>query len=217
MTMALAYMRKQLYPPILTPFRYRQDKPMNGDWRKPEMKMLAGEEWTWTELIQGTHCRVIWNGSKISFAGRDNSPLTRLFPDQRRILKGLFPEEVVWGLYGSHPVILYGVLRMLSEDVPEFVLHDVAREMFMKPAFYYWERPEEVFSVANSDLLITAVNPGLKYALSSMIISMRNGNRYMPGSSEPIHGMVGTVKHGLLDWAGNPIKVKILTSEMEAL
>lgn len=120
-------------------------------------------------------------------------------------------------LWGSGPVILYGVLRMLSEDVPEFVLHDVACEMFNSPAFYYWAVPEEVYAVGGSHPLITAVDPELKYPLSSMIISMRNGSRYMPGSSEPVHGMVGTVKHGLLDWAGRPIKVKLLTSEMEAL
>ncbi len=42
----------------------------------PEFEYLAGTEWIWTEKVDGTNIRVMWDGDKLTFGGRtDNAQL----------------------------------------------------------------------------------------------------------------------------------------------
>ena len=60
---------------------------LEGEYSLPEFEYLADNEWVWTEKVDGTNIRVMWDGwKKLSFGGRtDNAqiptPLVNKSPD----------------------------------------------------------------------------------------------------------------------------------------
>jgi hypothetical protein len=79
-----------------------------GDCSLPEFEFLANNEWVFTEKVDGTNIRVIFDGKKISFAGKTdraqipkelNGRLCNLFYHQLYLFKKLFPGGVC--LYGE--------------------------------------------------------------------------------------------------------------------
>ena len=70
-----------------------------GAWRRPEFEYLAKNVWRFTEKVDGTNCRVMWDGTKVTFGGRtENSQmptfllarLQELFPPEKFIAMGLW-------------------------------------------------------------------------------------------------------------------------------
>lgn len=43
---------------------------LEGQWAEPEFAYLADNEWVWTEKIDGTNMRVMWDGQRVSFGGK---------------------------------------------------------------------------------------------------------------------------------------------------
>lgn len=79
-----------------------------GDWTLPEFTYLAGNDWAWTEKVDGTNIRLHWNGSKLTIGGRtDNAqvpaPLVaRLGPlSDPGLWKGIFPDADDVTVYGE--------------------------------------------------------------------------------------------------------------------
>lgn len=79
-----------------------------GAWSKPEFEYLAENTWVFTEKIDGTNIRVIWDGNKIRFAGKnENSSIpARLYEflqcnlgGTSELLGEMFPDGCV--LYGE--------------------------------------------------------------------------------------------------------------------
>lgn len=100
-----------LYPKISSPFKRFTEGPKRnrldvGNWSKPEFEILADLDWTWTEKVDGTNVRVIWDGFKVSFGGRtDNAQMqTSLLA----VLNNLFPEELLEQQFGQNAAVLYG-------------------------------------------------------------------------------------------------------------
>jgi len=60
---------------------YKRDMKNNGkfiigEWSTPELKYLKDNEWVFTEKVDGTNIRVMWNGKNVIFGGRsDNAQL----------------------------------------------------------------------------------------------------------------------------------------------
>jgi len=82
-----------------------------GEWSRPEFGYLANNEWIWTEKIDGTNIRIMWNGKETIFGGKtDNAQipsflvnrLVNLFKGDKK--KKLFLEK--FGEEGN--VCLYG-------------------------------------------------------------------------------------------------------------
>ena len=100
-----------LYPKIWSPFKRHTDGPLRNKldtstWTRPEFEVLARLDWTWTEKVDGTNVRVIWDGYRVSFGGRtDNAqmPTTLL-----TVLDALFPETLLEQQFGANPAVLYG-------------------------------------------------------------------------------------------------------------
>ena len=83
------------YPKINSIFkRDAGGKFIEGNYSCPEFEFLAGNKWVWTEKVDGTNVRVMWDKevSKLRFGGRtDNAQfLTSLY----ECLCGLFPLEL---------------------------------------------------------------------------------------------------------------------------
>src|SRR3990167_5629809 len=43
-----------------------------GEWTTPEIEYLKDQDWTWTEKVDGTNIRVMWNGKEVVFGGRSD-------------------------------------------------------------------------------------------------------------------------------------------------
>lgn len=110
---------------------------IEGAWARPEFAYLAEAEWLWTEKVDGTNIRVMWDGETVRFGGKTDraqipTPLLARLQD-------LFPAErlaAVFGLNGNREagVCLYGegygagiqkVGKRYKADGSDFILFDV--------------------------------------------------------------------------------------------
>lgn len=135
------------YHKILSLFKRNMEgdkKFIIGEWTTPELKYLKDKEWVFTEKIDGTNVRVIWDGNEITLAGRsDNAQmpvflihkLNDLFTkgEQREKMLEVFPRieevngeiEVVFYGEGYGAKIQKGGGNYISDGV-DFVLFDIA-------------------------------------------------------------------------------------------
>ena len=102
-----------------------------GEWAKPEFQYLAENEWVFTEKVDGTNIRVMFDGEKITFGGKTDRAmipaklvehLNGLFLPQVDRFKEQFPDGVC--IYGEG----YGAGIQNGGDycnVQEFVVFDI--------------------------------------------------------------------------------------------
>ena len=83
---------------------------IKGQYTKPELEYLAGLEWSWTEKVDGTNIRIIWDGYRVSFKGRTDKADTpkALLEKLEELFGGESKEELFENLFGQKPAILYG-------------------------------------------------------------------------------------------------------------
>lgn len=95
------------YPKIQSIFKRdeKTHKFIEGQWSMLELEYLSNNLWVFTEKVNGTNVRVIWDGEKVRFAGRtDNAQMPTFLYDK---LCELFPAEKFKALY-DYPLTLYG-------------------------------------------------------------------------------------------------------------
>lgn len=107
---------------------------MEGVFASSEIEYLQHNEWVFTEKVDGTNIRVMWNGLRVAFGGRTDKAqlpiplleeLQRLFADEAKMAEQF--DDGTW------PVILYGEGYGSSiqkgggnyDDAQKFVLFDV--------------------------------------------------------------------------------------------
>lgn len=108
---------------------------VEGDYSLPAFEYLKDNEWVFTEKVDGTNIRVMWNGESVVFGGKtDNAqiPVKLLYALQdlfegtvhKQLFKDTFPDSQVC-LYGEG----YGVGIQSGgnyfQDKNDFVLFDV--------------------------------------------------------------------------------------------
>lgn len=100
------------YHKIQTIFKRDMDHPQKpliiGAWSTPEFQYLAASQWHFTEKIDGTNVRVIWDGEFIAYRGRTDRAvlpieLLRHLDSTFDPLEGDFLNE-----FGAKQVVLYG-------------------------------------------------------------------------------------------------------------
>ena len=88
---------------------------LEGEYSLPEFEYLENNLWEWTEKIDGTNIRVLYDGECINFAGKTNA--AQMFPDMYECLEALFRLNAAYvvfdKLFGHDPdghtqVCLYG-------------------------------------------------------------------------------------------------------------
>lgn len=79
-------------------------KFIEGDYSLLEFEYLADNIWVWTEKVDGTNIRVMWDGENVAFGGKtDNAQMP---PFLLAKLKELFPAEKFTGVFPG--MCLYG-------------------------------------------------------------------------------------------------------------
>jgi hypothetical protein len=62
-----------------------------GQWSEPAFNYLKDNDWLWTEKVDGTNIRVVYDGTAVHFGGRTNDAQTPFFLMER--LQALFTVE----------------------------------------------------------------------------------------------------------------------------
>lgn len=95
---------------------YKRDektkKIIEGDFSLPEFEYLKDNKWIFTEKVDGTNTRVMWNGSNVIFGGKTDDaqmPMHLLYKLQE-LFEGLVKKQLFIKQFGSEPteVCLYG-------------------------------------------------------------------------------------------------------------
>ena len=110
-----------------------------GEWVTPELKYLKDLDWVWTEKIDGTNIRIMWDGKDVVYGGRsDNASLPvpliyklnemfNVLPQRQKFIADFGEEEVDVVFYGEGygAKIQKGGGNYIADGV-SFVLFDVA-------------------------------------------------------------------------------------------
>lgn len=110
-----------------------------GQWTTPELSYLKDNDWVWTEKIDGTNTRIMWDGKEVVFGGRSDDAQMPLH--LVRVLDQLFktfePRQKFIDIFGTEEetsVTLYGEgcgrkIQKYGEnykkDDADFILFDV--------------------------------------------------------------------------------------------
>lgn len=201
-----------LYPKILSPYMRFIDGPNKNKfdtstWAIPEFGVLADAEWTWTEKVDGTNVRVIWDGYKVSLGGRtDDAQMPVVLID---VLRGMFPEELMEQVFGATPVVLYGEgygpkINKGGGNYgpkPSFTLFDVKIAQ-------WWLRPDDTRDIANK-LGVEHVPEVFKGTVHDAIYHVAKRGLTSRWGNFNAEGVVGQAPLGLLTRGGDRILMKI--------
>lgn len=204
-----------LYPKISGPWKrnLETNKLRPGQWSIPEFGVLEDTRWTFTEKIDGTNVRLLWDGYDISFGGRTDR--AQFHPDLSKHLIETFPAEKFEQLFGDKPVVLfgegYGAGIQGGGDYRQdksFILFDI----FIDDKL--WLSPYEVVNIGQ-ELGIPHVGVW-QSTLNEGIQDVAGGlkSRFKDGFAE---GVVGHPLGGLLDRQGRRISVKLKHSDLYQL
>ena len=88
----------------------KTNKLLEGVYSTDELRLLENVTWQFTEKVDGTNIRVIWDGYRVSFAGRTDKATIQ--PHLLKRLEELFggedKEEIFEQNFGKKEVILFG-------------------------------------------------------------------------------------------------------------
>ena len=116
---------------------------LHGQYSLPEFEFLKDNPWVFTEKVDGTNIRIIWDGEKITFGGKTDNAQTPV-PLLNRLNEMFLPKvETFASVFGDTAVCLYGEgygakIQKVGGNysaTQEFVLFDV------KIADWWLERP----------------------------------------------------------------------------
>ena len=181
-------------------------------------KMLYSTSWIATEKVDGTNIRIIWDGTRISFAGRtDKATIPPFLDDYLKILfyadgveelfEQVFHEKsaIIFGEGYGAKIQPHGELYSLT---PQFIVFDIWIDG-------NWLSRENVEDVAQK--LGLQVVPVV--CVGTLFDCYRFVYRAPASQINPAHEMEGVVcstQYPLYDRNGDPIKIKIKIKDIRA-
>ena len=136
------------YHKIQTVFKRDGKRLIDGQWTLPEFEYLAGNQWTYTEKVDGTNIRIILRDGAVTFGGRTDAAqipatlvarLNEKFLPLAETMKAMFPGDAC--LYGEGYGPKIQKVGGNYRDNQDFVMFDIRVGDF-------WLRREDVESVA---------------------------------------------------------------------
>ena len=180
---------------------------LEGDYSLPVFEYLAGNEWDFTEKIDGTNIRVEFEAGIVTFGGRTDSAQIPAFLVKR--LKELFPAEKIAAAFpDGGSVCLYGEgygakIQNGGSYIPDgcgFILFDVV-------CGPWWLERGNVEDVA-AKLSVPVVPLVARGTLHDGIEMVRTGFKSLVGNCIA-EGLVMRPRVELVDRAGNRVIAKI--------
>ena len=206
------------YQKIPGPFRRHTEGPNKnkviiGDWTSPELENLAGIDWIWTEKVDGTNIRIVWDGHRVTFGGRtDNAQIPAKLIE---VLRQLAPEELFEQEFNGKPVTLYGEGYGAGIQSGGIYRPDMSFVLFDVKIGGFWLLREDVEDVAGA-LGIDVVPIALTGSIHSAIYAVNEGLMSTWNPNREAEGLVGVTAAGLLNRQGQRIIVKIKAKDFAA-
>jgi hypothetical protein len=190
-------------------------KLIEGKFRNKTIEFLKDNEWDFTEKIDGTNIRVVWDGHNVSFWGRtDNAQIPNHLMDRLNVLFSTNEaEEMFEQKFGENFVMLfgegYGVKiqkgGLYRNDV-DFILFDV----LVGDIYLERENVEDVAKAFGIDV-VPIIFSG---TLSKAVEYIKNNPDSTFGTAK-MEGLVGRPKVEVFDRRGNRVIVKIKVCDFE--
>jgi len=79
---------------------------LEGEWSEDAFGYLAGNDWLWTEKVDGTNIRVIWDGTSVTFGGRTER--AQLYAPLVNFLQDTFTAERMAEQFPDGGAVLFG-------------------------------------------------------------------------------------------------------------
>lgn len=208
------------YHKIQGPFRRHTDGPLKNTlipwaWTREEFGFLKDLPWRFTEKVDGTNVRVVWDGYKPTFLGRtDKAQMpTRLL----KALQETFTEELLEQTFGATPAILFGegygagIQKggIYRPDVA-FILFDVWIDVWLA-----YENVIEIGEQLGIDVVPVVGRMSLMHQIRTMIQAQLVSSVAQTYSF--MEGVVGTPLIPLNDRRGGRIIVKLKTEDLYGL
>ena len=97
-------------PNIYKREEFGNNKLIEGEFSTPELEYLVGNKWVWTEKVDGTNIRVMWDGHAVSFGGRTEKAQipAHLVNKLNELFGGTNKEEIFEQKFGETPIVLFG-------------------------------------------------------------------------------------------------------------
>lgn len=188
-------------------------KLIEGKYRSKEVEFLKDNIWEFTEKVDGTNIRVIWDGYKVSFGGRtDKAEIpTHLLEKLNILFGGEVKEQLFEQLFKEKEVVLFGegygpkIQSCGSSYVDEvdFILFDVT----VNGKYLSRNNVNEIatyFNIKSVPVLFTGVlEEGVKYVKSNPTSTIAKDKTL------PMEGLVARPMIELYSSNGERIIVKI--------
>jgi len=196
--------------------RDEKTKKLTEKFRNEKVEYLKDNEWIFTEKIDGTNIRILWDGHKFTFGGRTDkaqipTPLFRRLTDMflndemEQVFEQKFGENIVM-LYGEG----YGVKIQNGgaySDKQDFILFDVEiNEVYLEK--------KNVNDIASSLGLnvVPTVDVGEFNNIENAVEYVKTKPQSYLGE-KIMEGVVGVPKFRLFDENGDRLIVKIKTKD----
>lgn len=206
------------YQKIPGPFqRYTEGSDKNklivGKWTSPELEVLAGVDWIWTEKVDGTNIRIMWDGHRVTFSGRtDNAQIPAKLIE---VLRTLAPEELFEQKFAETPVTLYGEGYGAGIQSGGVYRSDMSFVLFDVRIGGFWLLRDNIEDVARA-LGIDVVPVAMVGTIHSAIDRVSNGFMSAWNQTREAEGLVGVTAAGLLNRQGQRIVVKVKAKDFRA-
>jgi len=197
------------YPKIQSIYK-RDEKThrfIEGDWSLPEFEYLKDNSWVWTEKINGTNIRTMWDGERVLFGGKTDNAQVPTFLLTK--LQELFPVSKFAELYPETPMCIYGegygarIQKRGGKYIPDgvdFILFDVVIDG-------WWLKRENVEDIAQK-LGIKVVPIIGEGTIEEAISRVKSGIKSTFGDFEA-EGLVLKPKVELFTRAGHRVITKL--------
>lgn len=183
-------------------------KLVRGEYTRKAFAYLQDCAWMFTEKVDGTNIRVIWDGFRVSFAGRtDKADIPK---DLKARLEELFGgpdnEEIFEQTFGNKEVILFGegyggkIQGKNGYGDADFIMFDIYIDGF-------WLEWENVCNIASKFGVKTV--PALGYSNLSGIVDYVSKHPMSLLRDGEMEGVVARPAYGVLDRNGDRIIVKV--------
>jgi hypothetical protein len=186
-------------------------KLIKGKFRNECVEYLASNDWIFTEKVDGTNVRVIWDGHKVSFNGRTNNAQMPMPLIERltELFGGNENEELFEQKFGETQVVLYGEGyggKIQSggayNPTQDFILFDVR----VGDVWLQRENIEEIAKSFNLQVVPIVLEGTISMAVSFIETKPKS---LISKQEKEMEGVVGVPKARLTDFRGSRIIVKI--------
>ncbi len=147
------------YPKIKTAWKRDPDNHyktlLEGQWATPELEYLRHNTWVFTEKVDGSNIRIMWDGERVRFGGRTDRAQTPTFLLDK--LQDLFPDAKLAECFGEadpsgvlQPVCLYGegYGARIQKGGGNYISDGVSFILFDVQIGNWWLRRDDVEGIA---------------------------------------------------------------------